>query len=104
MAKQQDLPLAPSEISGVCGRLLCCLAYENELYAELKKSLPKVGSGVKTSHGSGVIVGLNVLTESVLVELPSEQTIEVKAEEIEEIAGEKESDTASAGGRTKRRR
>jgi cell fate regulator YaaT (PSP1 superfamily) len=104
MAKQQDLPLAPSEISGVCGRLLCCLAYENDLYAELKKSLPKVGSEVKTSHGSGVIVGLNVLTESVLVELPSEQTIEVKAEEIEAVAGEKEGATASAKGRKKRRR
>jgi cell fate regulator YaaT (PSP1 superfamily) len=104
MAKQQDLPLAPSEISGLCGRLLCCLAYENDLYAELKKSLPKVGSQVKTPHGHGVVVGLNVLTESILVELQSDQTVEVKVEEVE--GSPMENDGAQAlttKGRKKRR-
>ena len=90
MAKQQDLPLAPSEISGLCGRLLCCLAYENEQYAELKKALPKVGTQVITPQGNGVIVGLNVLTESALVELQSELTIEVQASEVQAIPQSKE--------------
>jgi cell fate regulator YaaT (PSP1 superfamily) len=95
MAKQQDLPLAPSEISGLCGRLLCCLAYENDQYAEFKKALPKVGTQVMTPHGAGVIVGLNVLTESALVELPSEMTVEVKADEVRVLTG-KETATAPA--------
>lgn len=84
MAKQQDLPLAPSEISGPCGRLLCCLAYENDQYAEIQRALPKVGTQVVTLHGKGVIVGLNVLTESAVVELQSELTVEVKADELQQ--------------------
>jgi cell fate regulator YaaT (PSP1 superfamily) len=85
MAKQQDLPLAPSEISGPCGRLLCCLAYENDQYAEIQRALPKVGTQVVTPHGKGVIVGLNVLTESAVVELQSELTVEVKADELQQV-------------------
>ena len=85
MAKQQDLPLAPSEISGPCGRLLCCLAYENDQYVEIRKALPKVGNQIVTQQGQGVVVGLNVLTESVVVELQSELTVEVKADEVQLI-------------------
>ena len=82
MAKQQDLPLAPSEISGPCGRLLCCLAYEDDQYAEIRKTLPRVGTPVALPQGKGVIVGLNILTESVVVELETELTVEVKASEV----------------------
>lgn len=85
MAKQQDLPLTPTEISGVCGRLLCCLAYENDLYAEIKERMPKVGTQVTTPQGKGVIIALNVLTESVTVELESEVIIQVKADQVEPI-------------------
>jgi cell fate regulator YaaT (PSP1 superfamily) len=83
MAKQQDLPLSPSEISGPCGRLLCCLAYEDNQYAEIRKTLPRVGTPVTLPQGKGVIVGLNILTESVVVELETEFTVEVKASEVE---------------------
>lgn len=86
MAKQQDLPLAPSEISGLCGRLLCCLAYENEQYVGFKQAMPKVGTQVVTPQGEGVIVGLNVLTESALVELQNELTVEVEASEVQRVA------------------
>lgn len=82
MAKQQDLPLSPMEISGICGRLLCCLAYENDYYAEVKKRLPKLGDVVVTSHGPGKVTGLNVLKETLTVELESEATIEITAEEL----------------------
>jgi cell fate regulator YaaT (PSP1 superfamily) len=103
MAKQQDLPLAPSEISGLCGRLLCCLAYENDQYAEFKKTLPKVGTQVITPQGKGVIVGLNVLTESALVELPSELTVEVNANDVQRIPADKEPAKPSGNARKKPR-
>lgn len=103
MAKQQDLPLAPSEISGLCGRLLCCLAYENEQYVDFKKKLPKVGTQVVTPQGKGVIVGLNILTESALVELQSELTVEVNANEVQAIPSSKEPAKSSSKGRRKGR-
>lgn len=101
MAKQQDLPLAPSEISGLCGRLLCCLAYENEQYANFKRKLPKVGTQVNTPQGVGVIVGLNILTESVLVELQNELTLEVEADEVQAISSSREPAKSSGKGRRK---
>lgn len=79
MAKQQDLPLNPSEISGLCGRLLCCLTYENEYYALVKEKLPQVGAKVRTPHGPGKVIGVNVIRETVTVELDSEATVEVAA-------------------------
>lgn len=87
MAKTQNLPLAPAEISGLCGRLLCCLAYEDEMYADIKKTLPKVGSMVKTSQGAMAIIrGLNIIKEAVLLEVEgSESYIEVKANEVQVI-------------------
>jgi cell fate regulator YaaT (PSP1 superfamily) len=72
MAKQQDLPLSPMEISGVCGRLLCCLAYENDHYGEVKRRMPRVGQVVDTPKGSGKVRSLNVLQETVTVDLPGE--------------------------------
>jgi cell fate regulator YaaT (PSP1 superfamily) len=57
------------EISGACGRLLCCLAYENDFYGEVKKRMPRRGSRVETPQGVGQVVSLNVLRESVDVRL-----------------------------------
>ena len=89
MAKQQDLPLTPAEISGLCGRLLCCLAYENDQYVVVKNALPKVGTQVTTPQGKGTVVGLNVLTESVTVKLQDDLTVEMKAGEATPLPGEK---------------
>ncbi|HID62015.1 MAG TPA: stage 0 sporulation protein [Anaerolineae bacterium] len=100
MAKQQDLPLSPMEISGVCGRLLCCLAYENDYYAEVKKKLPRVGDVVVTSHGAGKVVGINVLKETLSVELDSEATVEISAKEL--VTDEKQ--TSRRRRRRRRRR
>lgn len=82
MAKQQDLPLSPMEISGLCGRLLCCLTYENEYYAEVKSRLPQVGEKVNTAYGQGKVTGINVLKETISVELESEVTVEIPAKDI----------------------
>ena len=93
MAKQQNLPLAPAEISGLCGRLLCCLAYENEQYTEIRKTLPKVGSRVKTQQETtGMIRGLNVLSETLILKMDDDEGyLEVPAQEVEVIEGPKSS-------------
>jgi cell fate regulator YaaT (PSP1 superfamily) len=67
MMKEQSLALNPSKISGVCGRLMCCLAYEHDMYLELKKNFPKVGKRVKTPRGEGKVIKHNTLTLSVTV-------------------------------------
>lgn len=82
MAKEQGLPLNPMKISGVCGRLMCCLVYENEQYRAVKAKLPKNGQRVKTASGIGTVVGSNLLKETVLVELENEATVELPLDEI----------------------
>jgi cell fate regulator YaaT (PSP1 superfamily) len=101
MAKQQDLPLSPMEISGVCGRLLCCLAYESEHYAEVKKKLPKRGATIDTPHGPGKVVQVNVMEETVSVKLENEASVEVSRMELEDMA---RSQPGPAGQRRRRRR
>lgn len=61
MAKTQGLSLNPGKISGLCGRLMCCLAYENDYYAEAGKQVPKLGSEVGTPDGKGTVVNINML-------------------------------------------
>ena len=62
MAKEQGLSLSPVKISGTCGRLMCCLKYEQEAYTDLLKTTPKVGAIVGTPEGRGVVVDQNLLT------------------------------------------
>ncbi|MFZ2488536.1 MAG: stage 0 sporulation family protein [Anaerolineae bacterium] len=69
MAKQQNLPLNPPEISGVCGRLLCCLAYEVDAYEDARKQLPKVGAAVSTPAGEGRVRRVQPLQEIITVKL-----------------------------------
>lgn len=61
MAKNQGLHLNPSKISGLCGRLMCCLEYENDYYAEVYKKMPKVGGTVGTPEGEGIVVSNDML-------------------------------------------
>lgn len=60
MAKTQNLSLNPTKINGLCGRLMCCLKYENEEYKCCKKGLPKVGDKVETEHGLGDVVSVDI--------------------------------------------
>ena len=69
MAKTQGLSLNPAKISGICGRLMCCLKYENEAYGALKAGLPDNGERVRTPDGPGIVVDTNVLREQVKVRL-----------------------------------
>ncbi|MFC2020963.1 stage 0 sporulation family protein [Chloroflexota bacterium] len=82
MAKDQGLPLNPMKISGCCGRLMCCLVYENEQYRDMKGKLPKNGQMVSTAMGAAKVVGSNPLKETVLVELESKATVELPLTEI----------------------
>ncbi len=82
MAKEQELPLNPMKISGACGRLMCCLAYEGEQYRMMKEKMPKSGQRVSTHMGEATVVGSNPLKETVLVELDSEATVELPLTEI----------------------
>lgn len=78
MAKNQNIALNPSKINGVCGRLLCCLKYEDENYKECRKCLPKVGSIVKTEKGEGKVVNIDVLKKTYEVDVPNAGLVEVQ--------------------------
>lgn len=69
MAKEQGLSLNPVKISGTCGRLMCCLKYEQEAYADLLRNTPKVGALVMTNEGKGVVIDQNLLTGKLTVRL-----------------------------------
>jgi cell fate regulator YaaT (PSP1 superfamily) len=69
MAKLQNISLTPSEITGVCGRLRCCLAYEEDQYAEAAKGLPKRGKEVVTPHGKGRVVEIRTLAGTIVVDV-----------------------------------
>lgn len=69
MAKEQNISLNPSKISGNCGRLMCCLKYEQEVYEEKLNRLPKVGAIVRTEDGEGVVEDVETLKESIKVKL-----------------------------------
>jgi cell fate regulator YaaT (PSP1 superfamily) len=69
MAKEQGLSLNPVKISGTCGRLMCCLKYEQEAYTDLLKTTPKVGAIVSTNDGKGTVIEVNLLTRKLTVKL-----------------------------------
>lgn len=86
MAKQQKLSLNSAKITGVCGRLKCCLAFEYPIYSELQRRLPKVGQPVDTSQGPGIVQAQDILRESVTVQLESGGRVQVTLDEIMHIA------------------
>ena len=86
MAKMQKATLDPSKISGYCGRLKCCLRYEDKTYTELKKQLPKKNTKVKTKYGDGKVIDMQILTQLVMVELSDGVKVAVPREELEVIS------------------
>lgn len=83
MAKLQKATLDPSKISGYCGRLKCCLRYEDHTYRELVRRLPKKRTRVKTAHGEGIVVDVQVLTQLVSIKTDDGTVFAVPVEEIE---------------------
>lgn len=85
MAKEQGLSLNPVKISGSCGRLMCCLKYEQEAYQELLKDAPREGSTVMTADGKGIVINLNLIAKRVTVELDKEPEGAPKIYKMEEV-------------------
>lgn len=93
MAKEQNLSLNPTKISGICGRLMCCLNYEQNTYEDIRKRMPKVGSIVKTEDGKGEVISSSIVKEKVKVKLRKndEDVIEeFNINDIELISGKYE--------------
>ncbi|HON91316.1 MAG TPA: regulatory iron-sulfur-containing complex subunit RicT [Sedimentisphaerales bacterium] len=82
MAKMQKATLDPSKISGYCGRLKCCLRYEDQTYTELKQSLPKKGVLVQTEKGEGKVLDGQILTQLVVVEFPNGDRASFPVDEV----------------------
>ncbi len=85
MAKMQKATLDPAKISGYCGRLKCCLRYEDEIYTELKRRLPRKNTLVKTQHGQGKVIDGQILSQLVLVEYENGDKEALGLDEIEII-------------------
>lgn len=85
MAKEQNLSLNPTKISGVCGRLMCCLKFEEDNYEQTRKNMPKIGKEVETPDGFGMVVDLNVLKETVTVRIRKGDNSEQKTWPVQEV-------------------
>ena len=82
MAKKQNISLNPSKISGMCGRLMCCLTYEHEYYQQIRKDVPKVGKNVKTKNGEGKVIRQNLLKETLTILLDDNEEREIPFSDI----------------------
>lgn len=86
MAKNQGLSLNPSKISGLCGRLMCCLSYENDYYAEACKQVPKLGGEAETPDGKGTVVNVNMLKMTVKVKIEQGEAVSYRDYPLDKIA------------------
>lgn len=104
MAKEQNFTLNSSKASGACGRLMCCLRYEHEVYDEAIRNTPPVGSQVKTQDGVGVIVETRPLAETVKVKITARDKEEIRVYKISDITvlrrpqGKGEEDSRTSDG------
>jgi len=85
MAKEQSLSLNPTKISGTCGRLMCCLKYEQEAYDDLLRRIPRVGALVQTPVGTGSVMYVSLLEEKVKVKLDNNNDPDLKEYHVSEI-------------------
>ena len=85
MAKEQSASLNPSKISGNCGRLMCCLKYEQEVYEDKIKKLPKVGSIVKTEDGEGEVDNVEILKEVLRVKIKNGEGFKYKRFDLKDV-------------------
>jgi len=79
MAKDQSLSTNPQKISGTCGKLICCLNFEEEVYEKAYETMPRVGYTVKTPDGNGLVIEVNVPTETVRVSLETKHGTDIRS-------------------------
>ncbi len=85
MAKEQNLSLNPTKISGQCGRLMCCLKYEEDTYEEILKKLPQVGKEIVTPDGIGMVTGISVIKEKVSVRVHNGDDFEIRDYSVDDV-------------------
>ncbi|MEO8290540.1 MAG: regulatory iron-sulfur-containing complex subunit RicT [Gaiellaceae bacterium] len=86
MAKDQELPMSSGRITGLCGRLRCCLAFEHPAYKSFRDRAPRVGRRVETPHGAGVVTAYQVLEDTCTVEPGDGESFDVRIDECHEVA------------------
>jgi cell fate regulator YaaT (PSP1 superfamily) len=84
-AKEQNLPLNPTKLSGVCGRLKCCLRFEQEFYQQANRRFPDVGTRIQTPEGVGVVERIDILKEEIYLRLNGEGTVRFSMDEISNL-------------------
>jgi cell fate regulator YaaT (PSP1 superfamily) len=85
MAKEQNLSLNPTKISGICGRLMCCLKYEEDVYEVIKQDIPPIGTRVSTPSGDGIVVDTNILKRVVKVKLIDGEETDIKEYKLDDV-------------------
>ena len=85
MAKEQNLSLNPTKISGVCGRLMCCLKYEEDTYEQIRKSMPRIGREVMTPDGPGTVWEQHVIKESLRVRIQKGDSGELRDYPMDQV-------------------
>ena len=98
MAKNQGLSLNPTKISGLCGRLMCCLAYENEYYAGACKKMPKMGSTVGSPEGKGVVIATDMLKMTVRIKIEKDGAVFYRDYPVSEITFKRGESQSEAEG------
>jgi cell fate regulator YaaT (PSP1 superfamily) len=86
MAKDQELPMSSGRITGLCGRLRCCLAFEHPTYKSFRDRAPRVGRRVETPHGGGVVTGYQVLSDTCTVEPEGGDSFDILIDDCREVA------------------
>jgi cell fate regulator YaaT (PSP1 superfamily) len=86
MAKDQDLPVNPGRVTGLCGRLRCCLAFEHPVYKSFRDRAPAIGRTVDTPEGRGVVRSIQVPADAVLVRLDDDREVSVRLDDLSEVA------------------
>lgn len=91
MAKEQDMSLNPQKISGLCGRLMCCLRYESDIYADFKKTAPKIGANISTPAGMGKVSEIDIPKEAVTIRIEDEKPVKVPVSMVEDLSEDRKS-------------
>jgi cell fate regulator YaaT (PSP1 superfamily) len=86
MAKDQELPMSSGRITGLCGRLRCCLAFEHPTYKSFRDRAPRVGRRVETPHGGGVVTAYQVLSDTCTVEPEGGEAFDISIDDCREVA------------------
>ncbi len=100
MAKAQKATLDPTKVSGRCGRLMCCLRFEDPVYEELKRNLPRKGQRVVTDAGTAEVINYDILSQSLTVEYPDERRMRIRLSEVKQVLP-KESRGGKTGNRSR---